>query len=146
MRLPLRLALTSSTRLALLLGLLHVFALASLAPLHLPAWVLLAAGAATLASAAVTIRRFALLAARPSVCELVLRDDGTVEATDRSGRVFAAAVSPQSAVFPWLAVILLSRPGSRGLLGLAILADSVQPEEWRLLRTWLRWKAASIKV
>jgi toxin CptA len=140
MRFPLRLALKPSRHLAVMLALLHLAALGSLFSLDLPAWLRLIAACAVILSAVSATRRHALLLSPYSVRELTLGADGSVEATSPVRNSFPAAISPQSTVFPWLVVLLLDAPGSRRLVPVVILPDSLQADEFRALRSWLRWK------
>ncbi|MBI4987415.1 MAG: hypothetical protein HZC23_01220 [Rhodocyclales bacterium] len=139
MHLPRRLVLRSSRSLAIALALLHLAALASLLPLLLALWLKLALAAVIAVSACISIRRHALLLAASSIHELVLKADGTVEGVRNEGGRLEAKVSGKTTVLPWLIVILLVLPGSRRLLPLVILPDSLPTEEERFLRAWLRW-------
>ena len=139
MLLPLRLCLKPSRLLAMLLGLMLLAALGSLVPLDLPLWSRLIAAGAAMLSVVTGIRRHAFLSSVRSIRELTLKADGTVEVAGAGLRFFPAVVSPQSTVFPWLVVLLLEVPDSRSLLPVVILRDSLPPDEFRLLRSWLRW-------
>jgi hypothetical protein len=75
------------------------------------------------------------------VRELTLGADGSVEAASPGQNSFPAAISLQSTVFTWLVVLLLDAPGSRRRVPVVILPDSLQADEFRALRSWLRWKA-----
>jgi toxin CptA len=141
MQLPLRLALKPSRQLTIMLALLHLAALGSLFPLDLPAWPRLVAACAVILSAVTAIRRHAFLLSPYSVRELTLGADGSVEAASPGQNSFPAAISLQSTVFTWLVVLLLDAPGSRRRVPVVILPDSLQADEFRALRSWLRWKA-----
>lgn len=143
MQLPLQLILKPSRQLAMLLVLLHLAALGSLVPLDLPIWLRLAAGGVVVLSAMASIRRHAFLSTPHSVRELTLAADGSVEAVRPDRSRFPAVVSLQSTVFPWLVVLLLRTSGSRRLLPVVIVPDTLHGDELRALRSWLRWKAAS---
>lgn len=140
MQLPLRLTLKPSRHLSVLLALLHLAALGSLLPLDLPLWLRLIAACAVALSAVAGIRRHAFLSSSRSVRELTLAADGSVEAVSAGRSRFPAAVSLKSTVFLWLVVLLLDASGSRRLLPVVILPDSLQADEFRALRSWLRWK------
>jgi hypothetical protein len=132
--------LRSSPYLALVLALLHLAALGSLVPLNIHAWLKLALASTIMASLGMSIRRHALLLTMSSIRELVLKDDGSIEVRRNDGGQFEASVSGQTAVLPWLIVMLLQLPGSRRLQPLLILPDSLPGEDGRILRSWLRWK------
>lgn len=138
---PVQLELQPSRLLLGLLAALHLAALGSLVPLALPWWLKLAGAAIIAASAVAAIRRHALLAAPVSVYELALGADGSVVAGRRDGGRLTASVSPRSTGFPWLVVVLLAAPGARRLLPVVILPDALPAQEFRSLRSWLRWVA-----
>lgn len=140
MLLPHRLGLRSSPYLALVLALLHLAALGSLVPLNIHVWLKLALASTIMASLGMSIRRHALLLTTSSIRELVLKDDGSIEVRRNDGGQFEASVSGQTAVLPWLIVMLLQLPGSLRLQPLLILPDSLPEEDGRILRSWLRWK------
>jgi toxin CptA len=48
-------------------------------------------------------------------------------------------------VMPYLTVLSLRRLGSGASMRLALCPDSLQAEEFRQLRVWLRWKKGSAK-
>jgi hypothetical protein len=140
MLLPHRLVFRPSSALALWLSLLHLAALVCLLPLSIPIWLKVTTGFAVAVSFACALRRHALLVARASIRELVLKADGVVVGIRQDGEPFEAKVSGQSAVLPGLIVILLELPGSRRLHPLLVLSDSLCAEDLRILRAWLRWK------
>ena len=140
MLLPHRLVLRSSRYLAIALVLLHLAAMACLLPLDFPAWLKLALVAAIGVSVGTAVRRHALLLSAASIRELVLMRDGAVEGLRHGGNRFGASVSGQTTVLPWMIVMSLELPGSRYLLPLVILPDSLPAEDGRILRAWLRWK------
>jgi hypothetical protein len=141
MQFPRRLVLKPSPSLALLLALMLLAALGSLVPLDIPLWMKLAGAGAAAISSGTAMRRHAFLAAKGATRELILHEDGTVEAARADPDIISAGVSSQSTVFPWLVVLLLEVPGSRTLFPVLILRDSLSPEEFRVLQAWLRWKA-----
>lgn len=142
MLLPHRLEIRTSLYLALMLALLHLAALGSLLPLALPVWLRWTLAAALAASFAAAVRRHALHQAASSVRELVLKADGSIEGLRNDGVRFDAAVSGRTAVLSWLIVILLEMPGRRRLHPVVLLPDALTAEDWRMLRSWLRWKVS----
>lgn len=128
----------------ILLALLHLAALGSIFPLDLPLGLKLLAGSAIACSAVASLRRHALLLASGSVRELALLADGSVEAGCRDQVRFAAGVSAQSTAFPWLVVLLLDVSSSRFMLPVVILPDSLSADEFRVVRSWLRWKVRKV--
>lgn len=140
MLLPHRLELHASRQLAIALAFMHLAAMASLLVLPFPHWHKLALAAVIFGSVSILVRRHALLLSAVSIRELVLNADGSVGILRNDGRRTEGRVSRQSTVLPYLIVILLDLPGSRGINSLLILPDSLTVEDRRLLRTWLRWK------
>ena len=91
-----------------------------------------------------SIRRthpLARLLCRGDVVTLTLGADGRLELGRADGSVEAAAVLPQTTVFPWL-VVLNCRVGGRAE-SLAIPRPAMDAEAHRQLRLWLRWKAVT---
>lgn len=140
MLLPHRLELHASRYLAIALALIHLAALASVFPLPFQPWQKLALAVLIAGSAFIAMRRHALLHARVSIRELVLKADGSVEILRNDGRRIEGRVSKNSTILPCLIVMLLDLHGSRRINSLLILPDSMPVEDMRLLRTWLRWK------
>ncbi|MBV6476057.1 MAG: hypothetical protein KJZ92_08045 [Rhodocyclaceae bacterium] len=142
MQFPHRLALSSSRRLATCLLLLHFAGLVGLFPLALPPGSKLAMSLAIIASCLVALRRHVLGLAATSVRELFLREDGSVEVTLANGDRYDAAVSGRSTIWPWLVILQLEGRDAARRQPLVILPDALAGGEWRVLRSWLRWKSA----
>jgi hypothetical protein len=97
--------------------------------------------------------RFALLAAlavslwralrAPGVASLRLYADGGLDCVFIDGAVRPARPRPDTAVFFWLVVLRLEIEDEKRVLSLPLLPDSMRREQFRLLRLWLRWSAAS---
>jgi hypothetical protein len=96
-----------------------------------PLWPVLAAILASLAAA------LASAAQQPAALEL--RDDGNASWKDRSGRWHEARLGKNHFVSPVLVVLELAA-GNRGPRRVILLADSAEPEGFRRLRVWLRWR------
>ena len=136
MRLPLTLQLRVSRRLRLLLAAMHGGALLALVLAVLPAPIKLGLAVALVFSLWLSLRR---LAATDRLHTLVLRDDGRVAFPGGDGNGGELSVQAQSTVLPWLVVVLLASPDRRVVL--AILPDVLDPDDFRALRLWLRWRA-----
>jgi len=140
MQLPLRLVLQTSHYFFVALLLLHGAALASLFPIHSPLWLKLLVAASLIISMVLNVRHHALLVRPTSICELMLMADGSVEITDRSGYRRFALVSNGSTVLFGLTVLLLKSAEKRRLQSVVIFSDALSADEYRWLRSWLRWK------
>jgi hypothetical protein len=91
-------------------------------------------------SGIVSLRRHVLRVEDESVCELLLKANGAVEAVLADGTHHDAGISRHSTVMPWLTVILLEKEGSRHMQPLLIWQDALPSEDFRVLQAWLRWK------
>ena len=136
MQLPLTIRLRRSRQLDILLLLVHAAALGAVALAALPLWLRLVLLAAIAASAWIAARR---QSGPGPVCSLTLNADGTIDLERSPGSVGKAAVLAQSAVTTSLTVLLLRCDGRREAL--AVLPDSLDPDDFRSLRLWLRWRA-----
>jgi len=131
---PLSLSLRPSRRLALYLAAAHVVAAGAVLASALPAW--LTALLVGLVGASLARQR------RPMpVAGLVLRGEGRIDTVAADGATAEAAIHPHTLVLAGL-VVLLYRQGGR-LRALTLLSDSLDAEEFRQLRVWLRWRAAA---
>ncbi len=139
MPLPVTIPLRPSRRLALLLALAHLAALAVAWSISLdpPYTTLLAVG--IVASALYCLRRFR----HPAVAVLHLGKTGELEIETKVGAREPATVLPQTAVLSGLIVLLLRRGGSSRTLALALPTDATGYHAHRLLRLWLKWQTAS---
>ncbi|MDP2810349.1 MAG: hypothetical protein Q8O34_09385 [Rhodocyclaceae bacterium] len=130
--------LRPSRRMALLLALAHVAALAVLWPisLSLPYKGLLAAAIA--ASALLVSRR----TRHSAVSALHLGRAGALEIETKVGARDTATVLPQTTILPGLIVLLLRQGGRTRCLSLP--TDATGPDAHRQLRLWLKWRAISV--
>lgn len=140
MQLPHRLGIRSSNFLTAVLILLYLSVLFSLAMLPVPGWLKIGLAIATIRSGYVALRSSVLQVDPASVQELLLKTDGTLEGLLVGGQRFEATVGKHSTVLPWLVVMQLEHASSRGGHALMLLPDSLPPEDFRLLLSWLRWK------
>lgn len=137
MQLPLTLELQPSYRLALLLAVAHLCAVAAAWLLSIPWWIKLALLAVILASAGHQLLR---LTGQSRIRRLILKDEGYLEFLREDGTSGEARVHPQTTVTPLLVVLLLRQAGR--IEALALLPDALDAEDFRLLRLWLRWCVA----
>ena len=137
MQLPLTLSLRPSCRLGLLLAAAHGGAVAAALLISIPWWLKLVLLAAILASA---LHQLLRLTGQRRICRLILRDDGRLEFSRIDGSCGEARIHPQTTVTSLLAVLLLRQEGR--IEALVLLPDALDAEDFRLLRLWLRWRAA----
>ena len=136
MLLPLTIELRPSRQLGVLLLIMHAGALAATVASVLPWAGQLFLAAAIMTSAWLTMRR---LSGPGRVCSLTLRADGLLELERTAGLGGEARVLAQSTVAAWLVALLLRCEGAREAL--TILPDALDPDDFRALRLWLRWRA-----
>ena len=111
----------------------HGLALAA-AWITLGGWLLWPVLAAILVSLAI-----ALASAGRQPAALELREDGKASWMDRSGAWHEARLGRNHFVSPVLVVLELA-VGNRGAKRVILLADSAEPDGFRRLRVWLRWR------
>jgi toxin CptA len=137
------LLLGPSRLLASALGGAHALAAAALWLTPLPfAWRL--AGSLGLAGhLAWSLRRHAWRTAARSVVELELRDDCSILARPRAGGWVDYQLDGGSFVSPLLTVLRLRPEARRLVCSVLITPDSLDPDSFRRLRVWLRWRYRS---
>jgi len=137
MQLPLTLPLRRSRRLTIMLAVAHALAAATALSLSLPWGLKIVLLTAIIASAWLSLVR---LTGPNRICRLTLRDDGRLEFARVDGSCGEARLHPQTTVTAFLCVLLL-RAQAR-VEALVLLPDALAAEDFRLLRLWLRWRAA----
>jgi len=129
-----------STRLAFALGAAHAAAavLAWLSAIPLAGQVAITLALA--ASLAISLRRSALLLDRRSIVAMEIHDTTHVAIRERGGEWQECELLDSTFVSPVLTIVAV-RPRDRRLARHVVLAgDSLDAEEFRRLRAWLRWK------
>jgi toxin CptA len=119
----------------------HLGTLAVVLGMPLEAWVKSGLVLATTASMGHAIRRFALLRGRDTVVALKMTHTG-LEAETHAGVWLPTKVLGSTFVATWLTVLHLKLEGRRFMLPVVLLPDSLNPDDSRRLRVWLRWGAA----
>jgi hypothetical protein len=140
MQLPLRLGIRPSRVLTGILVLLYVMGLFALMALNMPGWSKIGLAVAAIWSGLIAVRHHGLGADPASVRELLLKADGTLEGLRADGQRFEAKVVRHSTVLPWLVVMQLEHLASNRRLAMTLLPDSLSPQEFRQLLTWMRWQ------
>jgi len=134
--------LRPSRQMSIALTLLHLGALACLAPLAFSVWLKVPLVLAVVASLMVALRRSALLLAGDSVVALDPKDDGMLRYVLRNGDEVEADVLADTAVYPFAAAIWMRDRDQRRTRSVLVLSDAIDAESFRRLRVWLRWRSA----
>lgn len=82
----------------------------------------------------------ALLISQDAIKVLILSEEMSCQLTMRSGESISCSILKDSFVAPYLTVVGLKPEGKFFPRSLVILKDSLDVEEFRQLRVWLRWK------
>ena len=135
---PITVELRASHRLGWLLGVAHSAAVFLLLWLPLPWWLIAVASAAVIASAASSINRQALRRGKHAVRALEFSDRETLRARIGDNQWHGGRLLGSSTVGAGLAVLNLRLDG-KGTTHVVITGDSVDGDDFRRLRVWLRW-------
>ena len=133
MQLPVVIPVRSSRRMLVLWWGAHAVAIASILPLDL-AW--------TVRLGLVLLIGFSLyrVLARPQeIAQLSLGAKGELALVTKVGVGGTADILPESAILPGMIVLVLRVEGKR--TPLVLMADALDPEDYRRLRVWLNWRA-----
>ena len=95
------------------------------------------------ANAGLAARRAALLRSPDSVIALEIAPDDALSIQTRRGDRIGCEVLGSSYVASFLVVLNLRGKDDGGTRRAVMLPDSLDPEDFRKLRVWLRWKAAA---
>lgn len=132
--------LKPSRRLVLVLAAAHSVAALLLWPLDMPSWLKVLGTLALAASLAYYVLHYAWLRMPGSVVALEVKHDGMGFRT-RDGEWEACRPLPSSYVSSYFTILNLRAGDSRFARHVVILPDSLDAEDYRLLRVLLRWKA-----
>lgn len=136
----LRLSLKASRYLATGLTLGHLAAIGCVAIVPLPLWLKLLLSVILAASLIQSLTREAWRIRSSSIVELQCEREGGVLIKTRSGKEWAAYVLGSSFVASYLTIVLLKPAASRRVRAVLILPDAAEPELFRQLRVWLKWR------
>ena len=134
-----------SFRLAIILISLHLMAIFSIYLLPLSEELKTLGVAALMISLIYYLRMNVLLTGANAIKILVLSDEVPCHLTLRSGESCICNVLEDSFVASYLTVVNLKLEGKFLPLSLVIVVDSLDAEEFRQLRVWLRWNKLNIK-
>ncbi|MDP1681654.1 MAG: hypothetical protein Q8L39_07750 [Burkholderiales bacterium] len=136
----LRLSLKSSRQLAAGLALEHLAAAGCVAIVPLPFWLKILLSVILAASLIQSLTREAWRMWPSSIVELQCEREGGVLIKTRSGKEFEVRVLGSSFVTSYLTIVLLKPNASRRVRTVLILPDALEPELFRQLRVWLKWR------
>lgn len=132
-------ALRPSRLLAVILIAAHAAALGFLLILSLPPVLLPVVALLLMASVVVSVRRHGLrLTPDAAVC-LDFDDRERVRLTCRDGRVCNGLILPSTTVGSLMTVLNVAVDGRRRPVHVILLPDSLNADDFRRLRVWLRW-------
>lgn len=132
-------ALRPSRQLAWILGCAHFAVLLVLATLPAALWLQAGSAALLLLSSAYTIRRHAWRRGRGAVTALHFTDREQLRVLMRDGTWHAGRVLGSSSVGVACTVLNIHLADHRLPLHVVITNDSIDAEDFRRLRVWLRW-------
>ena len=136
----LKASLSPSHILAAILILAHGAAITVVALVGMQQWLQLLAIAALLANLAYVVARAALLRGSSAVVALEVTSDNALSIQTRSGEWIECEVLGSTYVVSFLTVLNLREIEKGSVRHIMILPDSMDAEDFRRLRVWLRWK------
>ena len=134
--------LRPSWTLAAILAVAHGAAIAAVVAVEMPLWITFVAIAALFANLVVELRH-ALLRMPDSVVALEVNSDDALAIHLRRGGWRECEVLGNTYVVSFLVILNLRETLSRSARRVVILPDSIDAEDFRQLRVWLRWKAGA---
>jgi hypothetical protein len=135
----LRIELRSSGYIATVVIATHVAAIATILPLDLPIAAKVVLAVLIVVSMAHAIWHNALLWSRGAFTALELRETGEVTVQTGDGEWHDARILGTSYASPTLSAINLRMADARLARHILVVADNCDPEQFRLLRVYLRW-------
>lgn len=139
----LKIKLRASWRLAAVLLIAHGAAIALIVVVSIPQWLGLVAATALILSCLVSVRRTGLLLAPASTISIEISSDDVLTVQTRRGEWIECEVLASTYVASFLTVLNLREVERERIRHVVVLSDSIDAENFRNLRVWLRWKHAS---
>jgi toxin CptA len=136
----LRISLRRSGLLAAILILAHACAVGLVLMVELPQWLKLAAASVLTFQCVLLVYRRALLRGAQAVLALEVASDHRFNIQMRSAGWQACDVLGSTYVTPYLTVMNLHLAGERMARHVVLLPDSLDRDDFRKLRVWLKWK------
>ena len=141
----LKISLRPSRILAAVLVAAHGGAIAVVVIVDMTLWLELIAITALAVNLVAALRRTALLLAPDSAVAIEIGPDDTLSIQTRRGnRIDGCEVLASTYVAAFLAIINLREPETRASRHVVLLRDSIDGEDFRRLRVWLRWKRSAL--
>lgn len=140
----LNITLRPSWVLAAILAVAHGAAIAMIALVSLPPWLQLIAIAAFVLNLIFEVRKSALLRSPNAVVAIDITSDDAFSIQTRRGGRIECEVLGSTYVTVFLAVLNLREIDSGAARRVTILPDSIDKEDFRKLRVWLRWKGGKV--
>lgn len=141
-----RISVRPSVLIAIAVSIVHVGAAAVLWVVPVPAVFKAAVTLAIAVSLIYFMARDAALHAARSIVALELRDDGEIACQTRDGAWLGCELLGSSYVTPGMTVINLRLRGSVGYRRVILVLDNMDAEDFRRLRTWLRWRGETVNL
>lgn len=135
-----KITLRPSRILTAILVLAHGAAIAMVALAGMPLWLELIAIAALVASLVFDVRQTALLRAPDALITLEIASDDRLSIQTRRGEWIECEVLGSTYVTSFLTILNLKVIDSGKNTRAVLLPDSLDAEDFRKLRVWLRWK------
>jgi toxin CptA len=136
----LKIGLRPSRLMAGILILAHGAAMAIVMLAAIPLWAKIIATGVLLVQLPIIVRRRALLLAPDAAVAIEAGPDNAIAVQTLAGAYEECEVLGGTYVMPYLTILSLRRLGSGASMRIALLPDSLQTEDFRQLRVWLRWK------
>ena len=119
----------------------HGGVIAVVAIMSMPLWLELIAITTLAVNLVVELRRTALLRTPNSVVAIEIGSDDTLSIQTRRGNwISECEVLESTYVAAFLAIVNLREPEMGAVRHVVLLPDSIEAEDFRRLRVWLRWK------
>lgn len=135
----LQIALRPSWVLTAILAAAHGGAIAVVVAVGMPLWLQLIAIAALVVNFAFEVRRSALLRSPDAVVAIEIASDDALSIQTRRGDWIECEALGSTYVTSFLSILNLKEHGG-GARRAVVLPDSIDAEDFRKLRVWLRWK------
>ena len=134
-----RIAITPSIRLGIALSALHVAAGVAAWVAPVPFWLKLPLTFALAISLAYFLAHAAALRVAEAIVRLEVTDDGQMSFQTRGGDWRECELLGSSYVSPHVTILNLKPQGARRVRHVVLVPDNVDADDFRRLRTWLRW-------
>ena len=135
-----KIALRPSRMLAAILVMAHCAAIILILLIGIPQWLQTGAIGILVASLAFYVRQVALLRSSSAVVAVEIASDDAFSVQTRRGDWLGCDVLGSTYVAPLLTVLNLRELENNSVRHVVILPDSLDAEDFRRLRVWLRWK------